>query len=214
MSVMNAAQKKISPVIMPGIQLEATSGWDDYELLDSGNGQKLERFGAFRLVRPEAEAIWRPTRPENEWQDVDATFKPAAEEQGGNWGGRSQLPDDWMMGYGGLRFALQASGSRHVGVFPEQALYWDWIGAQVGAAGRPIEVLNLFGYTGIATLAAARAGAKVTHVDASRKAIEWAKHNQSLSGLEDAPVRWLVDDALKFVQREVRRGRKYDGGIL
>ena len=211
---MNATKKKTSPDILPGIQLEATSGWDDYELLDSGNGQKLERFGAFRLVRPEAEAIWRPARPEKEWQAVDAAFNPAAEEQGGNWDARVQLPDEWMMGYGGLRFAVRASGSRHVGVFPEQALYWDWIGSQVEAVGRPIEVLNLFGYTGLATLAAARAGAKVTHVDASRKAIQWAKHNQSLSGMEDAPVRWLVDDALKFVQREARRGRKYEGFIL
>lgn len=211
---MNPTKKKVTFETLPDLQLEATAGWDDYELLDSGNGLKLERYGVFRLARPEAEAIWRPAFPESEWQAADAVFKPGAEEQGGNWTMRTQLPDEWMMGYGGLRFAVQASGSRHVGVFPEQAPYWDWIALQVEAAGRPIEALNLFGYTGLATLAAARSGAKVTHVDASRKAIQWAKHNQSLSGLEDAPVRWMVDDALKFVQREARRGRKYEGLIL
>ena len=211
---MNPPQKKNSLNLLPDLQLETTSGWDDYELLGSGGGQKLERYGAFRLVRPEAETLWRPARPEAEWLAADAAFKPGAEEQGGNWVERTRLPDEWIMGYGGLRFAVQVSGSRHVGVFPEQAPYWDWIAAQVEAADRPVEVLNLFGYTGLATLAALRAGAKVTHVDASRKAIQWAQRNQSLSGLEDAPVRWLVDDALKFVQREARRGRKYEGLIL
>ena len=211
---MNPTKKKTSLGIITDLRLEATAGWDEYELLDSGGGQKLERYGVLRLVRPEAEAIWRKSLPEKEWQAADAIFKPGADEQGGNWGASHPLPDEWMMGYSGLRFAVQASGSRHVGVFPEQAPYWDWIGAQVEAAQRPIEVLNLFGYTGLATLAAARAGAKVTHVDASRKAIQWAKHNQALSGLEDAPVRWLIDDALKFVQREARRGRKYEGLIL
>lgn len=188
--------------------------WKDYELLDSGDGSKLERYGHFRLCRPEPEAMWKRALPESEWQRVDATFKPSPEENGGHWDSIQKMPERWQMDYKGLRFWASLTNSRHVGVFPEQAIQWDWLQAQISAAGRPVNVLNLFGYTGLATLAAAKAGAKVTHVDASRKVIAWANDNQQLSNLQDKPIRWMVDDALKFVQREVRRGSFYEGLVL
>jgi 23S rRNA (cytosine1962-C5)-methyltransferase len=200
--------------IPPSIQVTVCPGWEDYELLDSGNGAKLERFGPHRLVRPEAEAIWKPALPASAWQSAQAVFHPAAEESGGQWELRQSLPERWPLEYQGLRFNLQISSSRHVGVFPEQAPGWDWLEAQIRLAGRPLRVLNLFGYTGLATLAAARAGASVAHLDASRKVVTWAHENLALSGLEGCPVRWIVDDALKFVQREARRGSRYDGLIL
>jgi 23S rRNA (cytosine1962-C5)-methyltransferase len=189
-------------------------GWKDYELLDSGGGAKLERFGPYRIARPEAEAVWKPALPEADWQLAQARFYPSAEESGGRWETRPGMPETWPMEYNGLRFNLQISGSRHVGVFPDQAPGWDWIETQIRTAGQPLKVLNLFGYTGLATLAAARAGAAVTHLDASRKVVTWAHENLRLSGLEACPVRWIVEDALKFVQREARRGSTYDGLIL
>ncbi len=198
----------------PQLILLSSPKWKDYALLDSGGGMKLEQFGPYRLVRPEAEAFWQPALTAKEWQSAVAEFQPSAEENGGHWIVRKPLPERWAMEYGGLKFYLQLSGSRHVGVFPEQASGWDWIAAQVQGAGRPVQVLNLFGYTGLATLAAAAAGAQVTHVDASRKVVTWARENQSLSGLSERPVRWIVDDALKFVEREVRRGSHYEGLIL
>jgi len=175
---------------------------------------KLEQFGPHRLVRPEAEAIWKPALPEREWQAAAAEFKPAPEENGGHWQARKPLPERWTLEYHGLKCSVQLSNSRHVGVFPEQASGWDWIESQVKRAGRPVRVLNLFGYTGLASLAAAQAGAQVTHVDASRKVVTWARENQALSNLADKPVRWIVDDALKFVEREARRGSQYEGLVL
>ena len=175
---------------------------------------KLERYGAYRLVRPEAEAIWRPALPEKEWKAAHAVFRPAPEENGGHWDRLRDLPERWQMEYHGLKLWAQTSASRHIGIFPEQASGWDWIMNQVAAANRPARVLNLFGYTGIATLAATKAGARVTHVDASKKTIALAQENQRLSHLEAAPIRWIVDDALKFVRREARRGTHYDGIIL
>jgi 23S rRNA (cytosine1962-C5)-methyltransferase len=189
-------------------------GWVDYELLDSGGGSKLERYGPYTFVRPEPQAIWRPTLPASTWQRADAVFQATNEESGGHWKFNRRIDTTWIMQYKKLRFQAQASPSRHMGVFPEQAVHWDWLQDQIQAAGRPLRVLNLFGYTGLASLAAAQAGAEVTHVDASKKAIQWARTNQALSGLEERPIRWLVDDAEKFVQREVRRGSKYQGLIL
>lgn len=197
----------------PALMLLSSPGWKDYELLDSGNGMKLERFGDYTLARPEAEAIWKPALAEKEWRAAGATFVAGKEEMGGHWQ-NAGLPDRWRLGYGGIRFWVQLSGSKHVGVFPEQACQWDWLAERIHEAGKRVKVLNLFGYTGLATLAAAQAGAQVTHVDASRKVITWARENQALSGLADAPIRWIVEDAIKYVARESRRGEKYDGLIL
>lgn len=198
----------------PKIILQASPDWRDYELIDSGNGHKLERYGKYILKRPEPEAVWKPSLPEKTWRDIHAFFRPAPEENGGHWESVRPVDERWMMTYKGLKFWTQLSGSRHLGVFPEQAGQWDWINEQVQQAGRPIKVLNLFGYTGLATLAAAAAGASVTHVDASRKVMTWGRENQALSNLADRPVRWILDDALKFIQREARRGSRYDGLIL
>ena len=199
---------------LPTLELVTSPDWQDYELLDSGNGLKLERYGPYRFRRPEPEAIWKQALAGKHWEDVHAVFQPSPEENGGHWEARRKLPERWTMQYKGLKFWTQTTASRHLGVFPEQAGQWDWIGEQVRAAGRPLKVLNLFGYTGLASLAAAQAGAQVTHVDASRKVVLWGKENQTLSGLEQAPIRWIVDDALKFVQREARRESGYDGIIL
>jgi 23S rRNA (cytosine1962-C5)-methyltransferase len=197
---------------MPQLTLLA-SPWEEYELLDSGDGQKLERFGQYRLVRPEVEALWQPALPEAAWKDANASFVTRDELHGGHWV-INDLPKRWLLSYRGLKMWMQASGSRQVGVFPEQSAHWDWIEEQIKKAKRPLRVLNLFGYTGLASLAAARSGAQVTHVDASRKVVEWGKENQVSSGLADQSIRWLVDDAVKFVQRESRRDSFYDGIIL
>jgi len=199
---------------LPQLTLLESPEWEDYELLDSGEGEKLERYGPYILIRPEPEAVWHKGLPAKAWGAAQAAFRPSAEEMGGHWEMLSKIPDGWTMGYKGMRFQVQLGASRHVGIFPEQASQWDWLQAQIAGAGYPLRVLNLFGYTGLATLAAAQAGAQVTHVDASRKVIGWARLNQKLSGLEDQPIRWIVDDALKFVQREARRGVQYDGLIL
>lgn len=183
-------------------------------LLDSGNGCKLERFGPYRLVRPEAEAMWQASLPAGEWQQIDGRFVATPEENGGHWESSKRLPESWLIRYKHLRMRVQTTASRHVGLFPEQAAHWDWIHSQVKRSAQPVQVLNLFGYTGLATLAAATAGASVTHIDASRKAVAWARENQELSGLAGKPIRWIVDDALKFVQRESRRGVHYEGIIL
>jgi 23S rRNA (cytosine1962-C5)-methyltransferase len=199
---------------LPKINLLNSPNWRDYSLLDSGNGRKFEKYGPYKLVRPEPEAIWKPGLPEKEWLNADSEFVPSAEKNGGHWESKERMEDRWKMEYNGLKFWVQTTASRHLGVFPEQATQWDWIESQISEQNRPLNVLNLFGYTGMASLAAARAGANVTHVDASHKVIRWGKENQLLSSLEDRPVRWLVDDAFKFVKREVRRGNVYDGIIL
>lgn len=199
---------------VPTILLQASPGWLDYELVDSGNGFKLERYGKYLLKRPEPEAVWQPGLAEKTWKNVHAFFRAADEENGGHWETLKPMDERWTMQYKGIKFWTQLSASRHLGVFPEQAGQWDWLTEKVQAAGRTIQVLNLFGYTGLASLAAAAAGARVTHVDASRKVLNWARENQELSGLGDRPIRWILDDALKFVQREARRGSRYDGFIL
>lgn len=198
----------------PVLTLLTSFGWRDYELLDSGNGLKLERYGPYTFVRPEPQAVWQPATSQSNWQDAHAIFQPTREESGGHWQFNKPVKTSWMMQYKGLKFRAQTTAGRHLGVFPEQAPHWDWIGKVVQTAKRQVNVLNLFGYTGLASLEAARAGAHVTHVDASRKSVAWARENQALSGLSDRHIRWIVDDALKFVQRETRRGSQYEGLIL
>jgi 23S rRNA (cytosine1962-C5)-methyltransferase len=198
----------------PELTLLSSPDWTDYELLDSGNGRKLERFGAHIFVRPEHQAIWQQSLPEVKWQTAQAVFRATGgDEMGGNWQSRQPI-DPWEMHYKGLRFRAQLGGSRHVGVFPEQAAHWDWMAGLIRTANRPVSVLNLFGYTGLATLAAALEGARVTHVDASKKSVARARENQALSKLDDRNIRWIVDDAMKFVLREARRQVRYDGIIL
>jgi 23S rRNA (cytosine1962-C5)-methyltransferase len=199
--------------LLPELKLLFAQNWTDYALVDSGNGMKLEQFGAYRLIRPEPEAVWLPALLEAEWKKAAATYKPAPEENGGHWEYARKLPERWQMRYGKMTFWVQTSASRHLGVFPEQSCQWDWAEKIISATDKP-KVLNLFGYTGLASLSAARAGALVTHLDASRKVVTWANDNQKLSGLEEFPIRWIIDDALKFVQREARRGAKYQGIIL
>ncbi|HTX92028.1 MAG TPA: class I SAM-dependent methyltransferase [Anaerolineales bacterium] len=203
----------------PKIELLTSPRWNDYELLDSGSGQKLERFGPYTFVRPEVQALWTKALPSERWQAAQAVFQPTGEESGGHWAMKKKVLEKWEMSYPlagatPLRFSAMTTPGRHLGVFPECAAHWDWMAGLIGRAGSSVSVLNLFGYTGLATLAAAAAGAKVTHVDASKKSVGWARENQTLSGLTEKPVRWIVDDALKFVEREARRGAKYDGILL
>jgi 23S rRNA (cytosine1962-C5)-methyltransferase len=206
--------------ISPTITLLESSRWKDYELIDSGDGLKLERFGPFRFVRPEAQALWKPALSSSVWEDVHGIFQPTSEESGGHWKYIKKVDEKWVMQYplekvdSVLKFNVMTTPGRHLGVFPETAAHWDWMSSLVKSSGRPVKVLNLFGYTGLSTLAVAAAGASVTHVDASKKSVGWARENQSLSGLDQCPIRWIVDDAMKFVQRESRRGVKYDGLIL
>lgn len=204
----------------PTFSLLKSRPWRDYELLDSGDGCKLERFGSHVFARPEVQAMWSRALSQKDWAAADATFQPADEENGGHWAFKKQEPDRWEMQYdlpgsAALRFWAMTTAGRHLGVFPEAAPHWDFIAASIKKAQReqPV-ILNLFGYTGLASLAAARAGARITHVDASRKSVNWARENQALSGLDDRPVRWIVDDAVKFVERENRRGARYDGIVL
>ena len=233
----------------PIIHLLPSPRWLDYELLDSGNGLKLERFGPYTFARPEVQAIWTRGLPAQKWTEADAVFIPSGEESGGHWSSRKKVAEKWEMSYdlsprparlkgeagACLRFTAMTTPGRHLGVFPECAAHWDWIvekivnrrdrgeesketsadlSSQKESSLPAVNILNLFGYTGLATLAAAAAGAKVTHVDASKKSVMWARENAALSGLAEKPIRWIVDDALKFVERESRRGVKYDGILL
>ncbi len=198
-----------------------SSRWVDYALLDSGDGLKLERFGKYAFVRPESQAMWkRSLDPNGEWKNAHAVFVSTGEESGGHWDFKKKVDDQWTLNYPlthidkDLSFRVMTTPGRHLGVFPEVAAHWDWFSQLIAGSKREINVLNLFGYTGLASLAAAAAGAKVTHIDASKKSVSWARENQALSKLEERPIRWIVDDAVKFVQREARRGAKYDGIIL
>jgi 23S rRNA (cytosine1962-C5)-methyltransferase len=188
--------------------------WEDYALLDSGDERKLERFGPYTLIRPEPLAMWPPALARERWQDAHAAYEIASGGERGRWAFRRPVESPWTMGYKHLEFRVGITTSRHIGIFPEHAVHWDWIGEQVARAGRPIRALTLFCYTGLATLAATAAGAEVTHVDASRRAVSVGRENQALSGLEERPIRWIVDDALKFVRREARRGVRYDAIVL
>ena len=196
----------------PGVM--RTTGWGDYALLDSGGGRKLERYGPYRVVRPEPQAMWSPRLPVADWDSADAVFDPTDEDEAGNWRFRERLKDSWPLAWGDVRFHGRFTAFRHLAFFPEQAANWAWLDTQVRGAGGQPRVLNLFGYTGVASLVMAAAGAAVTHVDASKKAVGWARENAALSGLEDRPIRWITEDARKYVQREVRRGAQYEGIIL
>ena len=192
-----------------------TAGWDDYALLDSGHGRKLERYGRYRIVRPEEQAIWTPRRSAADWDSADATFVGIGDDEAdGRWRYRKPIGETWPLAYDGIGFLGRFTSFRHVGVFPEQVVHWDWMRDRIVAAKRPTRVLNLFAYTGIASLIAAKAGAEVVHIDASKKAIGWARENQEVAGFGDKSIRWICEDAVKFVEREQRRGNRYEGIIL
>lgn len=182
--------------------------WDDYELLDSGHRLKLERFGQYQFVRPEPQAVWKPALAEAAWRNAHGVF------ENGAWRFTQAIEARWQMRYGDIRFWAEATPFRHLGVFPEQAAQWDWMRERIAHAQHPPRVLNLFAYTGVATLVAARVGAQVTHIDSAKNTVVWARENAALSGLAGSPIRWIVDDALKFTEREARRGVRYDGVLL
>ena len=190
-----------------------TAAWQDYEVIDTGDGEKLERWGDIFLVRPDPQIIWHGEKTDPRWHTSHARYF-RSNTGGGHWETYKQVPEVWEIGRNGLRFRLKAMGFKHTGLFPEQAVNWDFMEQKIRDANRPIKVLNLFGYTGAATLACLRAGASVTHVDASKGMVQWAKENAAASHLEDRPVRWLVDDCIKFVQREQRRGNTYDAILM
>ena len=187
-------------------------GWNDYEVLDTSNGEKLERWGAYILVRPDPQVIWDTPHDHPAWKKKNGHYH-RSNKGGGEWE-FFRLPKQWSIQYKKLTFNLKPFSFKHTGLFPEQAANWDWFGDKIRDAGRPVKVLNLFAYTGGATLAAAEAGAAVTHVDASKGMVTWAKENAVSSALKDTPIRWIVDDCKKFVEREIRRGNHYDGIIM
>jgi 23S rRNA (cytosine1962-C5)-methyltransferase len=190
--------------------------WKDYEIIDTSEGEKLERWGKYILLRPDPQVIWNTKKSAPEWKRLNAHYH-RSKSGGGEWEFMN-LPEQWSINYGSLTFNLKPFTFKHTGLFPEQAVNWDWFSQKIRRRtedeGQEVKVLNLFAYTGGATLAAAAAGAKVTHVDASKGMVGWAKENAVSSGLSDAPIRWLVDDCVKFVEREIRRGNKYDGIIM
>ena len=189
-----------------------TDSWKDYELLDTGDGMKLERWKDIILLRPDPQVIW-PYSKEPDKKRIHAIYKRSS-SGGGNWDFLKKVPDKWTIAWRDLTFTVRPMGFKHTGLFPEQAVNWDWMRELIKKEDRQVNVLNLFGYTGGATVACASAGAKVCHVDAAKNMVQIGKENLAASGLENAPVRWIVDDCLKFVQREIRRGNKYDGIIL
>ncbi|MCI8489442.1 MAG: SAM-dependent methyltransferase [Lachnospiraceae bacterium] len=186
--------------------------WKDYEVIDCSKGEKLERWGDFILVRPDPQVIWDTPRGDRRWKRKNGHYHRSS-RGGGEWE-FFDLPDQWSISYGELTFQLKPFRFKHTGLFPEQAVNWDWCAGKIKRAGRKIKLLNLFAYTGGATLSAAAAGASVTHVDASKGMVAWAKENAAASGLKDAPIRWIVDDCVKFVEREIRRGNHYDAIIM
>lgn len=190
----------------------AADQWKDYEVLDTSNGEKLERWGDYFLVRPDPQVLWNTPKRLKQWKKPNGHYH-RSKKGGGQWE-FFDLPKKWDIQYKDLKFHLQPFSFKHTGLFPEQAVNWDWFSGKIRNAGRPVKVLNLFAYTGGATLAAASAGALVTHVDASKGMVNWAKENAQLSGLREKPIRWLVDDCVKFVEREIRRGNHYDGIIM
>ena len=188
------------------------NNWKDYEVLDTSSGEKLERWGDYILVRPDPQVIWNTPKTHNGWKKKNGHYH-RSKQGGGEWE-FFHLPRQWAISYKSLTFHLKPFSFKHTGLFPEQAVNWDWIMERIQKANRPIKVLNLFAYTGGATLAALAAGASVTHVDASKGMVGWAKENARSSGLEGAPIRWIVDDCVKFVEREIRRGNHYDAIIM
>ncbi len=187
--------------------------WKDYELIDATGGNRLERWGSTLLVRPDPQVVWKSEPVSGLWAKADAVYHRSA-KGGGEWEYRRRLPQKWQIGWNDLSLVVSPTGFKHTGVFPEQAVNWAWYQEKIKAAGRPIRVLNLFGYTGGATLACAQAGASVCHVDASKGIVAWARENAAASNMTDRPIRWIVDDCAKFVAREIRRGSVYDGLIM
>ncbi len=205
---------KLLPAVSDKPSVMRTTGWADYALLDSGDGKKLERYGPYSVVRPEPQCLWSPKLDPSVWARADAVFDPTDEEDAGRWRYRGKPRETWPMGWGEVKYNGRFTAFRHLAFFPEQAANWAWLDQRIRKAGNQPKVLNLFGYTGVASLVCAAAGAAVTHVDASKKAIGWARENAALSKLEDRPVRWICEDARRYVQREVRRGSRYEGIIL
>ncbi len=189
------------------------ASFGDYELIDASEGERLERWKDIILIRPDPQVIWSTQKANPLWDDAHARYRRSS-SGGGAWQMYKPIPEVWTIEYNSLRFKIKPMGFKHTGVFPEQAVNWDFVEKKIKACGRQLNVLNLFAYTGAATLACAKAGAKVCHVDASKGMVQWAKENAAASGLSDRPVRWLVDDCIKFVQREIRRGNKYDAIIM
>lgn len=190
-----------------------TANWKDYELIDTSGGERLERWGNIILIRPDPQIIWNTPKQNPLWKTAHARYH-RSNSGGGSWEYYKKVPQSWQINYNSLKFNIKPMGFKHTGIFPEQAVNWDFVNNKIRSSGRPLKILNLFAYTGAATLACANAGASVCHVDSSKGMVQWAKENAISSGLEDKPVRWLVDDCIKFVQREQRRGNKYDGIIM
>ena len=186
--------------------------WTDYELIDASRGEKLERWGDRILLRPDPQAIWDTPRTDPRWNRPDAVYRRSA-SGGGAWE-KNRLPAAWDIAYGELRFRVKPMSFKHTGLFPEQAVNWDWAMEKIRGAGRPVRVLNLFAYTGAATCACLAAGAEVCHVDAAKGMVAWAKENAACCAVNDRPLRWIVDDCLKFCEREIRRGKTYDAIIM
>lgn len=193
--------------------MRVVSGFSDYEIIDTSNGEKLERWGDTILIRPDPQIIWNTPQMNPSWKKASAHYL-RSNKGGGEWEYFKKIKDSWVISYKDLKFKIQPTGFKHTGLFPEQAVNWDYFDSKIKRANRPIKVLNLFAYTGGATLACANAGADVCHVDASKGMVAWARENAQLSGLNDKPIRWIIDDCEKFVAREIRRGNRYDGIIM
>ena len=193
--------------------MRLSDNWKDYELIDASDGERLERWGDIILIRPDPQIIWSTPKVNPLWHSAHARYH-RSNKGGGHWETYKRVPDRWTIGYNGLTFNIKPMGFKHTGVFPEQAVNWDFAARKIKNENRELKILNLFGYTGCATLSCMNAGATVCHVDASKGMVQWAKENAQSSGIADRPVRWLVDDCVKFVQREIRRGNRYDGVIM
>lgn len=196
--------------------MRIAENWSDYRIIDTSCGEKLESWGGRLLVRPDPQIIWKTPKKSELWGRADGVYHRSS-KGGGEWEFRRKLPDSWNIGYKDLKFIIRPTGFKHTGLFPEQAVNWDYMSRKIRekvSSGRTVKVLNLFAYTGGATLACAHAGAQVTHVDASKGMVQWARDNAALSGLSDRPIRWIVDDCEKFVAREIRRGNLYDGIVM
>jgi len=194
------------------MQIRVLEGFSDYDLIDSGDGMRLERYGAFTIARPDPQAIWKRKAPQHRWDQADAMFDNSLIK--GHWNTKVSIPEHWTLKYKDLSFYARLTPFKHTGIFPEQAVMWDWMDGLIRKAGRPIRVLNLFGYTGIASLVATQAGAKVTHLDASKPSLTWARENMLASHLPEDSIRWILDDAMKFTKREITRGSYYDGILM
>lgn len=193
--------------------MRIADNWKEYRILDTSDGEKLELWNGVSLIRPDPQIIWKTPHAAPQWDTADGHYH-RSNAGGGSWSFRRKLPDSWMLHYKVLTFQIRPTGFKHTGLFPEQAVNWDYMSGLIQNAGRPISVLNLFAYTGGATLACAQAGASVCHVDASKGMVQWARDNAAASGLTEKPIRWIVDDCEKFVQREIRRGRRYDAIVM